>query len=132
MPGSEGWQLSNPPVLSLAALRASMDIFEEAGMDRLRARSQQLTGALEALLDECASERFTVITPREPHRRGAQLSIRIREDGRDALDRLAAEGIVCDWREPDILRVAPVPLYNTLEDVERFVERFRALLGRTF
>jgi kynureninase len=130
IPGAEGWQLSNPPVLSLAALRASMDIFEEAGVDRLRARSKELTGALQALLDECASERFSVITPREPHRRGAQLSIRIRENGRALLDALSSRGIVCDWREPDILRVAPVPLYNTLEDVERFVERFREAVRR--
>jgi kynureninase len=129
MPGAEGWQLSNPPILSLAALRASMDIFEEAGMERLRARSIELTEAMETLLEAGAPGRFSILTPRDPRRRGAQLSIRMPENGRAVLERLMAEGIVCDWREPDILRVAAVPLYNTMEDVARFVERFRALVG---
>jgi len=124
MPGAEGWQLSNPAILSLAGLRASLDIFHEAGMERLRAKSTSLTGYLEFLLERSASPQFSIITPKENHRRGAQLSIRISGNGRALCDRLAQEGIFGDWREPDILRVAPVPLYNSYHDVFRFVQRF--------
>jgi kynureninase len=128
MPGAEGWQLSNPSILSMASLRASLEIFDEAGMDRLRKKSAALTGYLEFLLDQDKSDRFVIITPREPERRGAQLSIRILQGGRTVCDRLIAEGITCDWREPDILRVAPAPLYNTYSDVHRFANRFLAAL----
>lgn len=129
MRGAEGWQLSNPSILSLAALRASMDIFDRAGIERLREKSIALTGYLESLLDRHASSKFAVITPRSPERRGAQLSLRISHHGRELCDQLAVEGIICDWREPNILRVAPVPLYNSYRDVHRFVERFTELLG---
>ncbi len=129
MEGAEGWQLSNPQILALAPLRASMDIFAEAGMERLRAKSVLLTGYAEFLLGRKKSSRFSVVTPREPARRGAQLSIRPREYGRDVCDRLAATGVIGDWREPDVFRVAPVPLYNSFGDVFRFVERFTAALG---
>ena len=129
MPGAEGWQLSNPSIMSMAPLRASLEIFAAAGMQQLREKSVSLTGYLEFLLDQHASKDFTVITPREPERRGAQLSIRIRQGGRSICDRLIEHGAVCDWREPDILRVAPVPLYNTYSDVHRFVERFIAALS---
>jgi len=118
-PGAEGWQVSNPPVIELAALRASMDLFDEVGMERLRARSVELTGILESLLDG-----HEIVTPRDPARRGAQLSIRVRGSVRAVWEQLAAAGVICDWREPDILRVAPAPLYNTEEDVRRFVEAF--------
>jgi kynureninase len=126
MPGADGWQLSNPSIVSLAVLRASMDIFHEAGMERLRAKSVSLTGYLEFLLNQKASANFAVITPRERERRGAQLSIRIAKNGRVLCERLAQEGIVGDWREPDTFRVAPVPLYNSYRDVFRFVDRFAA------
>ncbi|MGE5110945.1 MAG: kynureninase [Acidobacteriaceae bacterium] len=129
MAGAEGWQLSNPPILSLAALRASMDIFDEAGMEALRAKSVALTGYMEFLLDQRRSGKFSIITPRESRRRGAQLSIRISRDGQSVCDRLTAQGVFCDWREPDILRVAPMPLYNSYVDVYRFVEKFSAMLG---
>jgi kynureninase len=129
MPGAEGWQLSNPSIMSLATLRASLEIFAAAGMQPLREKSESLTGYLEFLLDQHASGDFTVLTPREPDRRGAQLSIRIHHGGRSICDRLIGHGAVCDWREPDILRVAPVPLYNTYGDVHRFVERFIAALS---
>jgi kynureninase len=124
--GAEGWQLSNPPILSLAALRASMDIFQQAGMERLRAKSESLTGYLEFLLQEDPSTEFKIITPSDPARRGAQISIRVTNKGRALCEQLTAEGILCDWREPDILRVAPVPLYNSYRDVFRFVQHFRA------
>ncbi len=129
MPGAEGWQLSNPPIMALAPLRASLEIFAAAGIEQLRKKSVSLTGYLEFLLDQAKSDKFTVITPREPEKRGAQLSIRIQQNGRAVLDRLIAEGILCDWREPDILRAAPVPSYNTFGDVHRFAERFLTALG---
>jgi kynureninase len=106
-----------------------MDIFHEAGMERLRAKSLSLTGYLEFLLDRQASANFSIITPREHGRRGAQLSIRIPRNGRALCERLAQEGIVGDWREPDTFRVAPVPLYNSYHDVSRFVRRFAAVIG---
>jgi kynureninase len=134
MPGAEGWQLSNPSIVSLAVLRASMAIFHEAGMERLRAKSVLLTGYLEFLLNQLLvnqniSKKFSIITPAERDRRGAQISIRINQRGRALCERLGREGIVCDWREPDILRVAPVPLYNSFHDVFRFVRRFAAAIG---
>jgi kynureninase len=128
MSGAEGWQLSNPSIVSLAVLRASMDIFREAGMDRLRAKSESLTAYLEFLLDQQASPNFSIITPREKARRGAQLSIRIPHNGKVLCDRLAREGILGDWREPDTFRVAPVPLYNSYQDVFRFAGRFAAAM----
>lgn len=124
MQGAEGWQLSNPSIVSLAVLRASMEIFHEAGVQGLRAKSVSLTSYLEFLLAQNPSANFSVITPREPGRRGAQLSIRVRERGRELCERLAQGGIVGDWREPDILRIAPVPLYNSYLDVFRFVQGF--------
>jgi kynureninase len=126
--GADGWQLSNPSIVSLAVLRASMDIFREAGMDRLRAKSELLTAYLEFLLNQEPSSNFSIITPREKNRRGAQLSIRIVRNGRALCKRLAAEGVLGDWREPDTFRVAPVPLYNSYQDVFRFARRFAAAI----
>jgi kynureninase len=128
MAGAEGWQVSNPPILALAPLRASMEIFSEAGMERLRAKSIQLTGYLEFLLERKASSSFSLITPRWPEQRGAQLSIRLAHEGRKFCDRLAAQGVIGDWREPDIFRVAPIPLYNSFQDVYRVAEKFSAAL----
>ena len=130
IPGAEGWQLSNPSILSAAALRSSLDIFDEAKMERLRAKSALLTGYLEFLLDQDRSKRFSIITPRDSAQRGAQLSLRVNENGRAICDALAKEGIICDWREPDILRVAPVPLYNTFLDVYTFAEKFLSATQR--
>ena len=129
MPGAEGWQLSNPSIMSMAPLRASLEIFAAAGIEPLREKSESLTGYLEFLLDQHAPGKFTLLTPREPYRRGAQLSIRIHQGGRRISDRLVDQGAICDWREPDILRVAPVPLYNTYADVHHFANRFFAALS---
>lgn len=128
MAGAEGWQLSNPPILALAPLRASMEIFSESGMERLREKSVLLTGYMEFLLGHEKSLQFSVITPRDPERRGAQLSIRLPERGREICDRLAAQGVIGDWREPDRFRVAAVPLYNSYLDVFRFAEKLLAAL----
>ena len=128
MAGADGWQLSNPSIVSLAVLRASMAIFHEAGMERLRAKSVSLTSYLEFLLSQKASTAFSIITPHEKGRRGAQISIRLAHNGRALCKRLAQEGIVGDWREPDTFRVAPVPLYNSYHDVFRFVRRFAAAI----
>ena len=126
IPGAEGWQLSNPSILSAAALRASLDIFDKATMLRLRAKSELLTGYLEFLLDQASSKNFSIITPRDSSHRGAQLSLRVSKNGPAVCNTLAKEGIICDWREPDIMRVAPVPLYNTFSDVHTFAEKFLA------
>ena len=136
MQGAEGWQLSNPSIVSLAVLRASMAVFHEAGMERLRAKSTLLTGYLEFLLNQLRmnrtiSQKFSIITPGEPDQRGAQLSIRVNQDGRALCERLAREGVMGDWREPDIFRVAPVPLYNSFQDVLRFARRFSAVMEQT-
>jgi kynureninase len=105
-------------------LRSSMEIFHKAGMQRLRAKSLLLTGYLEFLLNSVGSQNFSIVTPAAQESRGAQLSIRIPRNGRVLCERLAAEGIVGDWREPDIFRIAPVPLYNSFCDVFQFVRSF--------
>jgi len=120
--GAEGWQLSNPPILSLAAVRASLEIFDEVGMQRLREKSLLLTGYLEYLIDHIGSDEISIITPRNPEERGCQLSIQAKRNGPRLFERLSSEGVICDWREPDVIRVAPVPLYNSYMDVYRFSE----------
>src|SRR5580704_16971451 len=122
MTGAEGWQLSNPPILAVAPLRASMEIFAEAGIEPLRAKSVLLTAYMEFLLKQMLPD-DSILTPTEPNRRGAQLSIRV-PGGRAHCDRLTAEGVIGDWREPDTFRVAAVPLYNSHRDVYRFAQRF--------
>jgi kynureninase len=128
IPSAEGWQLSNPSILSAAALRASVDIFDEVGMERLRAKSEALAGYLEFLLDCAGSDKFSIITPHDPAQRGAQLSLSVKHNGRAICDGLGKQGVICDWREPDILRVAPVPLYNSFSDVYVFAEQFLTAL----
>jgi kynureninase len=131
IPGAEGWQLSNPPILSLAAIRASLDVFMEAGgMEPLREKSLRLTGYLEWLLARELSDSVAILTPGDPRRRGCQLSLQVKSQrsGRSVFERLESSGVATDWREPDVIRVAPVPLYNTFEEVFRFVEVLRNAL----
>lgn len=130
--GAAGWAVSNPPVLAAAPLLASLDLFQQAGMERLRAKSVQLTGFLEFLLDRLAPT-VKIISPRAPEARGCQLSFRIAGAGRGAkvFAWLGEHSVVCDWREPDVIRAAPIPLYNTFEDTFRFAEQLAQALKET-
>ncbi|HVT32394.1 MAG TPA: kynureninase [Rhodanobacteraceae bacterium] len=132
-PGADGWQLSNPPILALAPLRVSLAIFRRASMDALRSKSIALTGYFEALLRERLGRVLEIATPREPERRGCQLSLRVRggrDEGRALFDHLNATGVVVDWREPDVIRAAPTPLYNRRIDCLRFVREVEAWAKR--
>ncbi len=126
--GAAGWQVSTGPVLGTAPLKASLSQFAAAGPGALLEKSRLLTGYLEFLLAAHLDDRFEIITPREPAARGAQLSLRARNGpaaGRSAWDALMARGVVCDWRVPDIIRLAPAPLYNSFEDCWRCVDLLR-------
>jgi kynureninase len=122
IPTVESWQLSNPPILQLASLKASLDIFDKAGMRALREKSEKLTGYMEYLIEEKNSGTIEIITPKDINQRGCQLSLRAKSNGKALHQKLLKSGVVCDWREPDVIRVAPVPLYNTFSDVYNFVE----------
>jgi kynureninase len=125
MPTAEAWQVSNAPVFPMALHRTALEQFDRAGMERLRAKSIQLTGYLRWIIEGISAEHggmFTIITPKENAQNGAQLSILVRGDGRGIFQRLTERGVFCDWREPDVLRMAPVPMYNSFEDVFRFGE----------
>lgn len=132
MAGAEGWQLSNVPILGMAAMKASLDIFAEAGMQALRNKSEQLTGYLEYTIDRLAAEfpdaKISMITPRDPQQRGSQLSMDIAGRERKLFDSMISAGIIADFREPCIIRVAPAPLYNSFEDVYNFGDVMRKLL----
>ena len=118
--GADGWQVSNPPILAMAPLLASLKLFDDAGgMTALRDKSQKLTGFLHFLLQQPTSSRFNVITPSEPQDRGCQLSVLVQDEPRTLLQELQREGVVCDFREPNVIRMAPVPLYNTFSEVYR-------------
>jgi kynureninase len=120
---ADGWQISNPPIFAMAPLRASLAILDSAGgMEPLRAKSIRLTGYLEFLLTNIGSKKFTVITPREPDARGCQLSILAHEHPKELLTELETAGVKCDFREPNVIRVAPAPLYNTFYEVWRFAK----------
>lgn len=125
--GAEGWQVSNPPILQMAALRASLEIFEEAGMAPLVEKSRKLTGYLESLIGEIADERISIVTPRDPKQRGCQLSIRVAD--KSLHEQIVERGVFADWREPDVIRVAPAPLYSSFNDVYRFAKILKECLG---
>ncbi len=131
MEGADGWQLSNFPIISGAAQLASLEIFEKAGINNLRRKSLLLTGYLESLLKSIHNyqDHFTIITPADQDERGCQLSLLMNKKGRKIFDKITKAGVIADWREPDVIRVAPVPLYNTFEEVLRFVEIFKVAIG---
>ena len=122
IPGAEGWQLSNPPILQLAALRASMELFDQATMPALRKRSQALTAYLEFLLKKLPATFASVITPTDPHARGCQLSLKIKGSAKKMVSDLFRDGVIADDREPDIIRIAPTPLYCSYSDIFKFSE----------
>lgn len=129
LPGAEGWQLSNPPILSMAAIKASLDMFHEVGMDALRKKSINLTGYLEFLVNQLGNSDIKIITPKDPEQRGCQLSIQVKNANKDLHNKLTQSHVITDWREPDVIRCAPVPLYNSYEDVYKMVEKLKYLLN---
>jgi kynureninase len=126
---ADAWQLSNPPVLALAPLEASLELFDQAGMAALRKKSVKLTGFLEELLQAIPGAPISITTPTEPERRGCQLSLRVGPRAREIQAALEAGGVVTDFREPDVIRVAPAPLYNSFNDIARFVSALCVGLG---
>ena len=128
LPGAEGWQMSNPPILSMAAIKASLDMFDEVGLEKLIKKSKKLTGYLEFLINELKDQRIKIITPKKPDERGCQLSIQVKNSDRSLHDKLTKSGVICDWREPDVIRVAPVPLYNSYQDVYHMVDKLKNIL----
>ena len=127
IPTAEGWQLSNSPVLSMAAHKSSLDIFEAAGMERLLTKSKLLTGYLLFLLERNKSYLYEVITPEAEEERGCQVSVLFKEKGKDIFNALKKHGVLSDWREPDVIRFSPVPLYNRFEDVYQFIQILQML-----
>jgi kynureninase len=128
IPGAEGWQLSNPPILSMAAIRASLDIFDEAGFDNIREKAIKLTGFLEYLLLEIKDKRIEMITPTNPQERGSQISIKLKGATKQLFDDLMKAGVISDWREPNVIRLAPISLYNSYQDVYQMVQILKKLL----
>ncbi len=133
MTGAEGWQISNAPVMGMSVLKASLDIFLEVGMDKLRAKSLLLTGYLEFIFNDIVSQQphidIEIITPTEADKRGCQLSIKLIGTDKAFFKALTESGVIADFREPDVIRLAPAPLYNSFEDVYRFGEKLKALLS---
>lgn len=132
IPGAEGWQLSNAPVFSMAVHKAALDLFDEAGMEALRSKSEQLTAYLEFIVRQVGADStnadFEIITPLEKNARGAQLSILVHGQGRPLFEQLMEAGVIVDWREPNVIRMAPVPMYNTFSDVFQFGQVLRIAL----
>ena len=122
---AEGWQLSNPPILSLAAVRAALSIFDEVGMSSLVTKSKKLTSYLLFLLNQISTDRINIITPEQ---RGCQISISVKNGNKDLFDEITKKGVIADWREPDVIRVAPVPLYNSFLDVYNFYKVLEEIL----
>ncbi|MBU2950293.1 kynureninase [Tamlana agarivorans] len=128
IPGAEGWQLSNPPILSMAAIKASLDLFESVGMEKLLKKSKKLTSYFEFLLNQLGEETIRIITPSNPDERGCQLSIQVRNADKSLHDKLTGAGVISDWREPDVIRCAPTPFYNSFKDVYLLVEKLKTIL----
>jgi kynureninase len=133
IPTAEGWQLSNAPVLSMAAHKASLDIFEEAGFNKLVLKSKQLAAYLHFILKNINQQQtekvIEIITPSDEAEHGCQVSMLMLKDGKKIFDELMKQGVIADWREPNVIRVAPVPLYNSFEDIYRFGEIISKVIG---
>ena len=133
MTGAEGWQLSNVPILGMAALRASLDIFHEAGIDNLRQKSYGLTAYLEFVFNDVVSQfddiKIEIITPTIPAQRGCQLSVKLIGTDKRFFEAITDKGVIADFREPDVMRLAPVPLYNSFEDIFQFGQVLHSLLS---
>jgi len=127
--GAEGWQLSNPPILSMAAIKASADMFNEVGMEKLIKKSKVITGYFEYLIQQLNNSDIKIITPSNPDERGCQLSIQVKNADRSLHDKLTAAGVISDWREPDVIRCAPIPFYNSYQDVYLMVEKLKTILN---
>lgn len=128
-PGAEGWQLSNPPILSMAAIKASLALFSEVGMPSLIKKSKQLTGYLEYLILKLNNKNISIITPKDPKQRGCQLSIQVKNANKSLHTKLTEAHVITDWRTPDVIRCAPVPFYNSFEDVFKMVEILKNILN---
>nr|WP_290855416.1 kynureninase [Flaviramulus sp.] len=129
LPGAEGWQLSNPPILSMAAIKASLDLFNEVGIEKLIAKSKKLTGYFEYLLNQLGHDKIRIITPKSEAARGCQLSIQVMNADKKLHDKLTESGVISDWREPDVIRCAPTPFYNSFEDVYHLVEKIKFIIN---
>lgn len=129
IPGAEGWQLSNPPILSMAAIRASLDIFSEVGMEGLRDKSIKMMNLQDEILKNISSDIFDIITPSSPSERGCQMSIRIKNANKKVFNKLQNAGVICDWREPDVIRIAPTPFYNSFNDIYFFYQKLLEILN---
>jgi kynureninase len=131
MPSAEAWQLSNAPVFSMTPLLASLELFDEVGMAKLIEKSTFLTAYMEFLLLNIDTDRISIITPKSPKDRGCQLSIQVKNGNKTFFDAITAKGVVADWREPNVIRVAPIPLYNSFLDVYNFIQVIRACLSES-
>ena len=129
IPGAEGWHLSNAPVLAMAPIKTSLDLFDEVGMDKLREKAIQLTAYLEYLLNEIDTDRIRIITPSNPNERGCQLSIQVQNADKSLHQKLIEHHVITDWREPNVIRCAPVPFYNSFKDVFKMVSILKSLLN---
>ena len=126
--GAEGWQLSNPAILSMAAIKASLELFRKVGMNKLRMKSIKLTGYLEFLILKMNNKNIDIITPKDPNQRGCQLSIKLNNSNKSLHKNLRLNNVITDWRDPNVIRCAPVPFYNSYQDVYNFVKILRKLL----
>ena len=126
--GAEGWQLSNPAILSMAAIKASLELFRKVGMNKLRMKSINLTGYLEYLILHMNNKNIDIITPKDPNQRGCQLSIKLNNSKKSLYENLRLNNVITDWRDPNVIRCAPVPFYNSYQDVYNFVKILRKLL----
>ena len=129
-PGVEAWQLSNPPILSMVAVWSSLKIFDEIGINNLRKKAISLTGYLEFLVKSLGDDIINIITPADPNQRGSQLSIQVKNANKDLFNKITEDGVIADWREPDVIRVAPVPMYNSYEDVYNFYSILKSQISK--